>query len=359
MAEIDKLVVRVEADLAPLRRALRQGEGDIARSAGKMRAAFSGLDQAAEAALQRIAGLGGASAGLAAAGGLGPLVTTAIRAADVLDGAAKAQAAYDAMMAEARALTSEVRAAQEAYADQLRRVQGLLGKNAAMEATAGSHRAKHKADLERASHATDDFTIAVENMATAIGTELEDAIVNAGESVNSFRDIVRALEKDIIRTIARLTVTKPLENALTGAFGSGGGFDPSSFFGQTASTAASSSAPLIGSFAAGFTHKGGRIGAPGIPHKTIPALAFAGAPRLHGGGIVGVQPNLQSLGLRANERPIIAEVGETVVPKGRSPGGVVININLPQGSNAREFRESAAYTARRVADEIDRRAKFR
>ena len=65
------------------------------------------------------------------------------------------------------------------------------------------------------------------------------------------------------------------------------------------------------------------------------------------------------MGLRSNERPIIAEVGETVVPKGRSAGGTVININLPQGANAREFRDSAAFVARRAADEIDRRAKFR
>ncbi len=356
MAEIDKLVVRVEADLAPLRRALRQGEGEIARSAGKMRAAFKGLDQAAEAALKRIAGLGEAGAGLAAAGALGPLVTTAMRAADALDGTARAQAAYDAMMAEARALTLEMRTAQEAYADQLTRVQDLLGKNAAMEATAGRLRAKHKADLERAAHATDDFTIAVENMATAIGTELEDAIVNAGGAVGGFRDILRALEKDIIRTIARLTVTKPLERALTGAFGAGGGFDLGSFFGQASAGAAPA---LIGDFSAGFTHEGGVVGAPGIPHKAVSAIAFAGAPRMHGGGIVGMQPSLRALGLRANERPIVAEVGETVVPKGRSAGGTVININLPQSANAREFRESAFYTARRVADELDRRAKFR
>lgn len=101
------------------------------------------------------------------------------------------------------------------------------------------------------------------------------------------------------------------------------------------------------------------MGAPGIPHKAVSAIAFAGAPRMHGGGIVGMQPSLRALGLRANERPIVAEVGETVVPKGRSAGGTVININLPQSANAREFRESAFYTARRVADELDRRAKFR
>lgn len=356
MAEIDKLVVRVEADLAPLRRALRQGEGEIARSAGKMRAAFKGLDQATEAGLKRIAGLGEAGAALAAAGGLGPLVKTARQAADALDGAARAQAAYDAMMTEASALTLEMQTAQDAYADRLTRIQGLLDRNAVKEEAANRLRTRANETLEEASKASEDFTVAVENMATAIGTELEDAIVNAGGSVNGFRDIVRALEKDIIRVITRLTVTKPLERALTGAFGTGGGFDLGSFFGQASTRAAAS---LIGEFSAGFTHKGGVVGAPGIPHKAVSPLAFLGAPRMHQGGIVGFQPDLSKLGLRPNERPIVAEVGETVVPKGRSAGGTVININLPPGADARGFRESAAFVARRTADEIDRRAKFR
>jgi hypothetical protein len=151
-------------------------------------------------------------------------------------------------------------------------------------------------------------------------------------------------------------VTKPLERALTGAFGAGGGFDPGAFFGQASAGAAPA---LIGDFSAGFTHEGGVVGAPGIPHKAVSAIAFAGAPRMHGGGIVGMQPSLRALGLRANERPIVAEVGETVVPKGRSAGGTVININLPPGTDARGFRDSAAFVARRAADEIDRRAKFR
>jgi hypothetical protein len=84
-----------------------------------------------------------------------------------------------------------------------------------------------------------------------------------------------------------------------------------------------------GSTSAAVHHDGGTIGG-SAPIRSIASAAFAGAPRMHNGGRI--------LGLGADEVPIIAKLGETVTPAGKSPGGsgqrpihvtVVQNISTP------------------------------
>lgn len=60
-------------------------------------------------------------------------------------------------------------------------------------------------------------------------------------------------------------------------------------------------------------HDGGVVGAPGGQQRAVPALAFAGAPRFHDGGLPG---------LKRNEVPAILERGEEVLTR-RDPRNVL------------------------------------
>lgn len=59
---------------------------------------------------------------------------------------------------------------------------------------------------------------------------------------------------------------------------------------------------------AGIFHEGGRIG-DSAPQRYVPASVFAGAKRYHQGGVIG-----------ADEVPIIAQRGETMLPRGAKTG---------------------------------------
>lgn len=106
----------------------------------------------------------------------------------------------------------------------------------------------------------------------------EDAIVEG----KSFGDVLKGLEQDIIRIMMRKVVTEPLSEAF-------GGFMESFDLGNIFSTS---------------HHTGGLAGRGA--GRMVSAEAFLGAPRLHGGGIVG---------LKANEVPTILERGEGVFTK--------------------------------------------
>lgn len=96
-------------------------------------------------------------------------------------------------------------------------------------------------------------------------------------------------------------------------------------------------------------HQGGIAGGPG-PTKRVPALAFAGAPRLHDGGV---------LGLRSNEVPAILQRGEEVLtrddPRHRANAQgavtVVMNVTTP---DAQSFRRSQGQIMADVSTGIGR-----
>ena len=76
-------------------------------------------------------------------------------------------------------------------------------------------------------------------------------------------------------------------------------------------------------FTAATAHTGGTVGSL-TNQKEVSPLVFANAPRMHDGGIVG---------LKSNERPIIAEVGESIYKKGQGPNVVnTISVKLENKS---------------------------
>ena len=113
--------------------------------------------------------------------------------------------------------------------------------------------------------------------------------VTTGEA--SFSGFVDSVIADLARIATRRFIIQPLANALFGAFGD----------------VSSPGADLFGRLQADVNHAGGAVGAPGGVRRAVHPALFSGAERLHGGGIAG---------LRADEVPIIAQRGETIIPRG-------------------------------------------
>ncbi len=112
-----------------------------------------------------------------------------------------------------------------------------------------------------------------------------------------FRSFVQSILADMAQLWARRFILGPLANALSGALGG--------MFGG-------------GGLLASILHSGGVVGAGG-PTRAVPALAFAGAPRMHSGGWAGLRPD---------EVPAILQRGERVLSRrevaaGLQPGGKV------------------------------------
>jgi hypothetical protein len=105
--------------------------------------------------------------------------------------------------------------------------QRLLRGNTALTTEEARRQAEEIVDAtDRLKRGTDDIRKRVDNMNEAaqdfsrvIGTAFEDAVVKGGK----LSDVLKGLAEDIQRIILRMTVTKPLENWLTGALGGGGG----------------------------------------------------------------------------------------------------------------------------------------
>ena len=156
--------------------------------------------------------------------------------------------------------------------------------------------------------------------------------VNTGKfSFSSFVDSVIA---DLARLAVQRAVTEPLATAFFGALGGGG--VPSS---------AHANAPLL-------RHAGGPVDAPGgVRRHGVPPAVFAGAERYHGGGIAGLRPD---------EVPIIAQAGETVLPRGAQIAAPQVDIRfVNRGTPQREVSRRVELDPRGlvvsiVTDDLDR-----
>jgi hypothetical protein len=154
-------------------------------------------------------------------------------------------------------------------------------------------------------------------------TSAEDAV---GDFVKTgkldFRDMVGSMIADLAKLAARRFLLGPIANALSSALGGAGGL------------------------LAGVLHAGGMVGAPG-PSRMVPALAFAGAPRLHAGGWAGLGPD---------EVPAILQRGERVLSRreardyGRGEPGAapVVNVTVVT-RDAESFRQSRTQVAADIA----------
>ena len=125
----------------------------------------------------------------------------------------------------------------------------------------------------------------------------DDMVRKANETaLSSSKSLEDGFKRGLSRIIIRQSITKPLIDGIGSYFG----------------------------FA--MAHTGGIIGADSLATKSASSLAFVGAPRFHGGGIVG------------DEVPIIAKCGEGVFTreqmKALGDNGSTVNISVNVINNA-------------------------
>lgn len=143
---------------------------------------------------------------------------------------------------------------------------------------------------------------------TEVFMESTSAIAKWARGVGSFsdawvaaRDSVRNFAASFLQMLAQILAQKAALNLINGLLGGG---QSANFVGPQEPTVWQG---LLGSFSKLATmHNGGIVGSPGGWSQSAPALAFAGAPRFHSGGLPG---------LAADEVPAILQRGEEVLSR--------------------------------------------
>ena len=166
------------------------------------------------------------------------------------------------------------------------------------------------------------------DLGKGIGESLVGAFRSAEQAMGNFvrtgklefRSLISSMLADFAQLSARKFILGPLAERLGGALGKLAG-NPGLF--------------------ASVLHSGGVVGAGG-PTRAVPALAFAGAPRMHSGGWVGLRPD---------EVPAILQRGERVLSRREVAAGVSavpVNITI-HTRDAESFRQSRAQVAADIA----------
>lgn len=145
-------------------------------------------------------------------------------------------------------------------------------------------------------------------------------------------DMLSSIVASIQRIIAQRLAEQLADSLFGGLKGGGGGGDlldaliggAMSVFGGGMSSSGVKTSANIG-------HAGALIGAPG-PRKSVPAITFADAPRLHGGGMLG-QDEVPFIGLKG-ERVLSREQTRAYDRGAMTP---VVNVNIAT-PDARSFR---------------------
>ncbi|MDT8854812.1 phage tail tape measure C-terminal domain-containing protein [Paracoccaceae bacterium Fryx2] len=172
-----------------------------------------------------------------------------------------------------------------------------------------------------------DYAAKARDIGGDIGSALVGAFTSAENAVGDFvktgkldfRDLVTSIIADLAKLAARRFILGPIANALSGALGGAGGLF------------------------ANILHAGGVVGASG-PGRMVPALAFAGAPRMHAGGWAGIKPD---------EVPAILQRGERVLSRREAagygqPSARAVNVTI-MARDAESFRQSRAQVAADIA----------
>jgi len=184
-----------------------------------------------------------------------------------------------------------------------------------------------KSAWDMAAASLKDYATKASDVGKGIGDALVGAFTSAenaiGEFVKTgkldFNSLVTSLLADMAKLSARRFILGPLAGALSGALGG------------------------LGSIFAPVLHAGGMVGG-AAPQRMVPAMAFAGAPRMHSGGWAG---------LRSDEVPAILQKGERVLSRREAQGygqssaqNITINI---QTRDAESFRQSRTQVSADIA----------
>ena len=205
---------------------------------------------------------------------------------------------------------------------------GAAGKAAGDATAAGADAAR--SGWAAVTAAISDYASKARDIGADVGQALVGAFQSAEDAVGefvktgklNFGDLVSSILADLAKLAIRKSVLGPVADMLSGALGGIGGIF----------------APVL--------HSGGMVG-DSASGRMIPALAFAGAPRMHSGGWAGLRPD---------EVPAILQKGERVLSRrelaaqgGSQAGGgqsIAVTINA---RDAPSFRQSRVQVASDIA----------
>jgi hypothetical protein len=174
-----------------------------------------------------------------------------------------------------------------------------------------------------------DYATKARDISGDIGQTLVGAFQSAENAVGDFvktgkldfSGLVTSMIADLAKLAARRFILGPIADALSGAFGGAGGLF------------------------ANLLHSGGTVGVAGSS-RMVPAMAFAGAPRMHSGGWAGLKPD---------EVPAFLQRRERVLSRREAAGygqgqGAVPNVNVTiMSRDADSFRQSRTQVAADIA----------
>jgi len=199
---------------------------------------------------------------------------------------------------------------------------GAAGAAAGAAAAKGAEVAKH--GWEAVTSTLADYAASARDIGADIGNSLVGAFQSAETAIGNFvrtgkldfSDLITSMIADLAKLAARQFILGPIANVLSGALGN------------------------VGGIVAGVQHAGGTVGGAG-PGRMVPAMAFAGAPRMHGGGFAGLRPD---------EVPAILQRGERVLSRREVTGSSapIVNVTI-MARDAASFRQSRTQVAADIA----------
>lgn len=176
----------------------------------------------------------------------------------------------------------------------------------------------------------------------ALTTLLDQTTGEAKSLKNALLDAVGSFGKAMLHLLNQRLAAKMVDEAIKALDG---------LTSQKAGEGGNGWLALVGKIIGSFFHTGGVVGAAGGTRRAVPAGAFMGAPRYHGGGLAGLMPG---------EVPAVLQVGEEVItrddPRHVRNGGRVGGLNFTssvQISGADGSRDDLA----RAGAELDSRIR--
>lgn len=189
-----------------------------------------------------------------------------------------------------------------------------------------------------------DYAKGAMDWGKGLGETLTSAFQSAESAFRSFittgkvdfKSLVSSILADLAVLAFKRTVLGPIASALSGVFGGLG---------------SGGTNPLVN---ASIWHAGGIVGG-AAPLRAIPALAFAGAPRMHAGGWAGLKPDEVPAILQRGERVLSRREVAGAIAAGNAAPGVTIHIDA-RGAQA-GVAEQIDARLRAAIPEITRLAK--
>jgi exonuclease VII large subunit len=218
----------------------------------------------------------------------------------------------------------------------------------------------------RAEQSSKELRQAMESVAREMTRAFEDLVFEG----KSFNDVLKDLERSLLRLGNKYLLEPLFQSAMSGLFGGMGGGAGNGTFGAGGYTGKGPFLPSGGGMGGGVAgwigsavqligslfHDGGIVGSSRVPTRAVPAAAFYDAPRYHSGGFAGRMP------FANDELPAVLKRGELVLTQEqqRAVAGNGRPINqtvIVQTSDPGQFSRTKDQMAREMRRDLARASR--